>query len=227
MPRIAVLAFACVAISLSGCSASRSPQSIEHIVRRGDTLAAIGQRYRIPFPVIAAANGIDEPFVIFPGQRLAIPNRHQQRLPPRTAPPAPSSDAQLLWPVVGGRITSPFGPREGRFHDGVDISAPVGTPVRAAQRGVVTFSGVRRGYGNVIVVRHFGGISTVYAHNQSNWVQRGEAVRRGQVIASVGDTGRTTGPNLHLEVWVDGARADPLSFFAQDARVAESEIRAP
>jgi len=121
---------------------------------------------------------------------------------------------------VSGAITSGFGQRNHSFHDGIDISAPIGTPVHVADDGEVIYSDVLRGYGNVIIVRHTHGLATVYAHNQSNRVHDGQRVRRGDVICSVGESGRTTGANLHFEVRKDNVARDPLFYLPAPQQVA-------
>jgi murein DD-endopeptidase MepM/ murein hydrolase activator NlpD len=102
--------------------------------------------------------------------------------------------------------------RNGVMHDGVDICAPTGTPVHAAADGVVIFSGRLRGYGNVVIIRHDDHYVTVYGHNSSNCVRDGNRVRRGEVVAWVGRTGRTTGDNLHFEVRRDNLARNPLYY---------------
>ncbi len=119
----------------------------------------------------------------------------------------------MSWPAKG-TLTSVFGPRAGTHHDGIDIAASIGTPVRAAAGGWVRFSGTLSGYGNVVILEHRHGLRTIYAHNQKNLVAAGGAVRRGKVIAVLGRTGRTTGPNLHFEVRRNSRPEDPLSFLS-------------
>ncbi|MFZ0890549.1 MAG: M23 family metallopeptidase [Candidatus Binataceae bacterium] len=117
------------------------------------------------------------------------------------------------WPIAGGgTLSSGFGMRNGAMHEGIDISAPSGTPVRAAGDGVVIFAGRLRGYGNVVIIRHDDHYVTIYAHDRSNYVREGNRVRRGQMIASVGSTGRTTGANLHFEVRRDNVARDPINY---------------
>jgi murein DD-endopeptidase MepM/ murein hydrolase activator NlpD len=98
------------------------------------------------------------------------------------------------------------------MHDGIDISAPEGAPVRAAADGRVIYSDVLRGYGYVVIIEHGKGLTTVYAHNKKNAVRVGTQVERGSVIAAVGRTGKTTGPNLHFEVRRNNTARDPIRF---------------
>ena len=120
-----------------------------------------------------------------------------------------------IWPVSHGRLTSGFGRRWGRHHDGVDIAAPSGSAVRAARAGKVMYSGnAIGGYGNMVVVNHGGNFRTVYAHNKKNLVKRGAYVKQGDVIALLGSTGRDSGPHLHFEVRQGSKSYNPLHFFS-------------
>jgi murein DD-endopeptidase MepM/ murein hydrolase activator NlpD len=120
--------------------------------------------------------------------------------------------ALLAWPVEAP-LSSPFGRRDGRAHEGIDLSVPNGTEVRAACDGVVIYAGARRsGYGKLIVVKHDGERTTMYAHNQRLLVKEGDPVKRGQPIAHSGHSGRATGPHLHFEVRDAGRPVDPLSL---------------
>jgi murein DD-endopeptidase MepM/ murein hydrolase activator NlpD len=114
---------------------------------------------------------------------------------------------------VDGEVWSGFGPKGGKHHDGIDLAAPVGTPVRAAADGLVIYSGdAIKGYGNLVILRHDGGIVTIYAHNSKNRVAEGAAVKRGETIAEVGQTGAATAPHVHFEVRVDERPRDPLLY---------------
>jgi len=119
---------------------------------------------------------------------------------------------RLHWPVRG-KVTSKFGRRHGRPHDGIDISVPEGTPVRAAADGDVVYSSRRlTGYGNLIIIRHTHDMFTAYAHNKSNLVHRGAHVKRGEIIARVGRTGHASGPHLHFEVRRGPTPVNPLVY---------------
>lgn len=119
--------------------------------------------------------------------------------------------SRFMWPVKG-TVYSRFGVREGVQHDGIDISAAKGTPIVAADDGEVLYSGTQRGYGNLVLIRHADGLITIYAHNDSNRVRQGQKVKRGEVIATVGQTGRASGPHLHFEVRKDRLPRNPLFF---------------
>jgi len=129
----------------------------------------------------------------------------------------------FAWPVPGHRIGSGAGSRFGMrihpitgrntMHTGIDIPAPTGTNIVAANGGTVVFSGWNGGYGNCIIIDHGGGYSTLYGHNSVNLVSAGDVVVRGQVIGRVGSTGNSTGPHLHFEVRRNATPIDPMPFF--------------
>lgn len=121
------------------------------------------------------------------------------------------STGSFIWPLEGGgRINSPYGWRSGRFHAGVDIGAPWGTPVLASDGGIVVFSGWDGAYGYTVVINH-GHYYTRYAHHSSNLVHVGERVAQGQVIGKVGATGRASGTHLHFEIRTGGLYGPTLN----------------
>jgi murein DD-endopeptidase MepM/ murein hydrolase activator NlpD len=127
--------------------------------------------------------------------------------------PSPSA-AGFIWPVEG-TVTSGFGYRWGRMHEGIDISVPEGTPIRAAADGTVILEQSEYesgGYGNYTCVDHGGGLSTCYAHQSSFAVSTGASVNQGDVIGYSGNTGHSTDPHLHFEVRINGAPTDPLGY---------------
>jgi len=140
--------------------------------------------------------------------------RAAQGLPPQpsgvVAVGAPSA-AGLVWPVQG-TITSGFGMRWGRMHEGIDIAGGSGTPIAAAATGTVIVAGPNGGYGNLVVVDHGGGLSTAYAHLSSIAVSTGQTVGQGSVVGGMGTTGHSTGVHLHFEVRVNGGAVDPLGY---------------
>jgi len=121
------------------------------------------------------------------------------------------SAAGFSWPVQGV-LTSRFGPRWGRMHEGIDIGAGSGTPIAAAAGGTVIVAGWQGGYGQLVVVDHGGGLSTAYAHQSRIAVSVGEAVGRGSILGYVGCTGHCFGDHLHFEVRVNGGAVDPLGY---------------
>ncbi len=138
----------------------------------------------------------------------AIPSSTQGSRQPAVAH---RSSAQLQWPLRGV-LYARFGRKGKSPHDGIDLAAPAGTPVRTAGEGAVLFAGPQQGYGLLVIIEHSHGLVTVYAHNRDLRVKTGQTVRDGQVIATVGESGKTSGPHLHFEVRQDGAPVDPLEF---------------
>jgi len=176
-----------------------------YTVKEGDTLWNISRRFGIPLKELLQANGLRETSVLQIGQVLRVPSRGG-------VPAAPQRAQQgFIWPV-NGRISSRFGPRGRGFHYGIDIIAPVGTVVRAAESGVVSYSGWMSGYGRVVIITHASGLQTVYAHNSVNLVREGQRVNKGDPIARVGSTGNATCPHLHFEMRRNGRPVDPLEF---------------
>ena len=235
-----------VALSLVACaprattppgSAARKGQGIFHVVKPGENLFRIGKAYDTTSEELARVNGIRDPRQIFVGQRIFIPGATRQ-IPVEVITPAdgggaPRSLAQgdgeegvFLWPVSGS-LNSGFGPRGSSFHDGVDIAAPEGTPIRAVEQGDVIYSDQLRGYGNMVIIRHSGGIVSVYAHNQVNLVRDGQQVARGEIIARVGSTGRVTGPHLHFEIRKNNLAQDPLRYLPPLCCIPASDMVAP
>ena len=127
------------------------------------------------------------------------------------APTGAASAAGFVWPVHGV-LTSPYGWRWGRMHEGIDLAVSSGTPVVAAAAGTVIVAGWLGGYGNLVVVDHGNGISTAYGHNTSVAVGVGQSVAQGQLVAYSGNTGHSTGPHVHFEVRVNGSPVDPLGY---------------
>ena len=135
----------------------------------------------------------------------------QQRAATQAAVSAPAGTGALAWPV-SGPVTSGFGVRWGRMHEGIDIGVGEGTPVQAAAAGVVIYAGWMSGYGNLVVIDHGNGLSTAYAHNSSLVVGVGRSVAGGEIVSYSGNTGNSTGPHVHFEVRVNGAAVDPLGY---------------
>ncbi len=214
----------------AGCSSSSSNQFTNHftsrsqgtyVIQRGDTLHHIAQRYGVSVSSLISANNITDVRALHVGQVLKIPGYTSYAAIDGGADYSSEHPTRIFaWPVEHGEISSGFGIRNGTMHDGVDIAAPVGTPVHAAESGAVIYSGRLRGYGNVIIVRHDDHYVTVYGHNSSNLVRDGDSVTRGQVIGNIGESGRTTGANLHFEVRRDNVARNPLAYLPRPDQTA-------
>jgi len=127
------------------------------------------------------------------------------------AGPVRQGSGTFIWPI-NGAFTSPFGMRWGRLHAGVDLAAPEGTPIRAADSGRVVLLGWTGGYGNYTCIAHGGSLSTCYAHQSRYGTSMGASVGQGQVIGYVGNTGNSTGAHLHFEVRINGTPVDPMGY---------------
>jgi murein DD-endopeptidase MepM/ murein hydrolase activator NlpD len=210
-------------VTVLACAACAGPAGLRHRIERGENLYRIGKAYGVSHQELARVNGIKDPGRIEVGQVIVIPNASRE-LPVRvitpdraradrpSPPELPAGPSPFLWPVSLGVVSSDFGPRGATHHDGIDISTPGGTPIRAARAGRVIYSDTLRGYGNLIIVEHDDGYATVYAHNQENRTALGAQVRQGEVIAAVGETGKTSGPNLHFEIRKDNVARNPLFY---------------
>lgn len=184
-----------------------------YTVKSGDTLWEIATANKITAQQIAEWNNIQDPDRVSPGMKIFIPKTRAgsgHKKGKYDAPLAFDRD-RFSWPVPG-HVISGFGMRDGNRHDGVDIKSPSGTAIRAAGDGHVVYAGNLRGYGNLIIIRHADRFYTTYAHNQKNLVKVGAHVTGGEVIATVGATGRATGPHLHFEVRVGATARNPLFF---------------
>jgi murein DD-endopeptidase MepM/ murein hydrolase activator NlpD len=191
------------------------------VLQPGENLYRLSLYYGVPVESIVRANHIGDVSDLPIGARLQIPGARREPPPESIAsmvPPGPGAGASardsgldFAWPV-SGKLSSRYGWRSGRHHEGVDISARQGTPVHAAEAGRVIFSGRMGSYGQMIIVKHTGRYSTVYAHNRKNLVSQGDFVERGEVIAEVGRTGNASGPHVHFEVRRDRSTEDPLRY---------------
>lgn len=194
-----------------------------HTIKSGDTLAAIASRYKAKQEDILEVNKLANASDLKVGTKLVIPDG----IPPATSTSAPSRSSgfadigsifkpatpiagKLNWPTTSKKITQYF---RGWRHSGIDIGNKNGQPIYAADDGVVITSGWNKGgYGYYIVVDHGNGLNTLYAHASQLYVKEGERVSKGDAIAAIGSTGRSTGPHIHFEVRVNGNRVNPLDY---------------
>lgn len=140
------------------------------------------------------------------------------------AEPKDISDSGFIWPVVG-YVSSDYGNRRGRAHDGVDISAPSGTPVKAARAGKVIFADRLSGYGNLVIVKHDQNYFTAYAHLNSISTTKGKSVKQGELIGAVGRTGRASANHLHFELRHKTGSVNPLDHLPQNFVYAKEGVQ--
>lgn len=185
-------------------------------VVRGDTLWSLARRAGTTVGELARVNGVDPEAVLPVGRVLVLPPAAvaaSSAAGPRPAVgTATARAAGAMLRPVSGRVTSGFGLRWGRRHTGIDIAAPMGATIRAAAAGQVIAAAWLSGYGRTIMVRHDADTVTLYAHASAILVRSSQRVMRGQAIARVGSSGRSTGPHLHFEVQVGGQAQNPLPY---------------
>lgn len=223
-----------------------------HDVGRGDSLHSLARRYGVSVAALVAANGLPSDRVTLKlGQRLVIPpgeaasggekQAARVRVTKKAGDASPRSSGArapgdfffavpdfadaltaFIWPKEGA-ITSSFGRRRLGWHRGIDIKGDRGDPIIAAAPGVVVVSGVEPRYGRVVKIEHEHGFTTVYAHNDDNFVDVGDWVVAGQRIGSIGRTGRATSYHLHFEIRREGRVYNPLYMLPLPARIAHVE----
>ena len=179
-------------------------------INKKDTVYKISKRYNMSPDLIMDVNDLESPLLV-PGMKIFLPGVRYNIMKRAFAL------GEAFDKPVSGRLTSKFGYRKDpftgkiAFHTGIDIANRIGSPVHAARGGMVTFVGLRRGYGLVVQIRHNFGYKTVYGHLLDSKVVVGQKVKRGQIIGFVGNSGRSTGPHLHFEVWLRSRLIDPMT----------------
>lgn len=184
-----------------------SKDGILYKMKKGVTILDLVKKYKISLKKILAQNSIKNPDFISIGSELFIPDARPQNIFPG-----------YLWPTFSRKITggygwrrNPFNRRRREFHKGVDIGSKYGR-VRATKYGKITYSGWLGGYGKVIIIGHPGGIKSLYAHLSKIFVRKGQYVKQGQFIGRSGNTGRSTGPHLHVEITKYGKHKNPFIY---------------
>jgi murein DD-endopeptidase MepM/ murein hydrolase activator NlpD len=205
----------------------RLPSKQYHTVKRGESLYSIARDYNVDITTLSKVNNLTTPYSLSVGQKLLLPgsvsakassvsaqrqqtsstvqstknNIYQSAPVEDSYVPSTTRKTKFDWPVKG-RIISGFGNLgSGRKNDGINIKADLGTTVKAADAGTVAYAGNElKGFGNLILIKHNDGWITAYAHNDKLFVTKGQKVKRGEKIASVGSTGSVTTPQLHFEV---------------------------
>ena len=200
-------------------------------IAKGQTLNALAQKYGVAENAIRMANKLSDKVELNAGQEVFIPGASQSiavyrgsssgggmsRTAPSVAKAGAGAAGRFSWPVVG-KVSSPFGWRRHPikrvriFHAGVDVRAARHTPIRASRAGQVIFSGWMNGYGRTVIIRHDSTYTTLYGHCQSLMVRKGQNVKKGTVVATVGSSGRATGPHVHFEVRRNDRPTNPMSY---------------
>ncbi len=218
MPR-ALCALLAACLLLSGCrtlwkvgkGTVKTGAKVAYGTAKLGTKVAVG--------TVAVAGGLVKDFAYYAARKAFYEKNHDgagfssaeaARVTGRRYRRLPAYKGPYRWPLAAGLVSSEFGPRWKRRHEGLDIAADEGEPVFASAAGEVLYSNDRmRGYGNVVILRHDSSVTTLYAHNQKNKVKLGDKVEQGQVIALLGNTGQSTGPHVHFEMRRFNQAIDP------------------
>jgi murein DD-endopeptidase MepM/ murein hydrolase activator NlpD len=187
-----------------------------YTVKPGDTLWGIAREFRVDVEALETVNRISAEDALAVDRELIVPEPDRSLIEDEdTDPEVGDYDLGLsdltVWPVTG-QVSSEFGQRWGRRHEGLDVAADEGKPIRALESGTVVFAGRRGTYGKTIIINHGHGFRSLYAHASSLEVSPGEYVEQGQTIARVGSTGHSTGPHLHLEILYRGTPLNPERY---------------
>ena len=195
-------------------SPSSSNTAVEnyYLVKPDESMNSIALALNVPYELLRHSNPWLIPERIKPNMKLLLPSDQSVRKYQTAQQRAQQQMVNLnghIWPLRKISVSSPFGPRSGRMHKGIDLRASRGTPIHATDDGVVVFSGTKGSYGKLVVIDHGQGIHTAYAHNASNSVSKGQRVTQGEVIAKVGRTGKATGNHVHYEIRRNGKAVNP------------------
>ncbi len=207
-------------IFLIAISCSHYPSGNFVYLKKDQTHRDLSEKFRIPAWKIRDANAGQDSFnagewVFIPNQKGILPKLKNKIPINSTSLPDFIKSQGLLWPVPSQKkVSSKFGKRWGKKHEGIDIPARMGASIVSIADGVVVYSGKGlRGYGNLTVISHFNGLYSVYGHAKKNLTSKGQKISRGEVIALVGKTGRATGPHLHFELRNAGEAINPLLVY--------------
>lgn len=197
----------------------RAQEGIYHSVGKGETLWRICRTYNVSLQEVAELNSITDASQIKVGDSIFIPGARKVRAVNlsdngwKQAPePIKQPKGRFIWPVEG-KVVGQYGVKSGRKYDGIDIQAPLGTSIKAADGGKVVFVSTLPGYGNIIIIKHRDKYSTVYAHNQHNLVTEGSWVAQGTIIARLGNSHNpASSPTLHFQIRRYNKARNPLFY---------------
>lgn len=190
-----------------------STKGVIHKLAPYETLADVARIYHVSYNTLVNYNGLRSGR-IKAGMNIIVPGANPLPLGQQSSSSnnTPSSSG-FIWPVSGKvKITSNFGARWGRMHEGIDIGLPIGTPIKAAKSGKVTLSGWSSGYGYAVFIKHDNDTITRYGHNSKLLVKKDQFVYQGQVIALSGNSGRSNGPHLHFEIRIKNRAVNPRKY---------------
>lgn len=209
MPRLLVFLLAVVLLSAGCRMAGRAVKGTVKTTAKV-TYGTAKIATKVAYGTAVVAGGLIKDFGYYAARKAFYEKHHAagdlpsgpvKRVVGRRYPKLPAYKGEYRWPLAAGIVSSEFGRRWNRPHEGIDIAADEGEPVYASAAGEVLYANNRmRGYGNVVILRHDAQTTTLYAHNKSLKVRLGEKVKQGQVIALVGSTGLSTGPHVHFEI---------------------------
>lgn len=226
-------------ILVSSCSVTSPSRNrgIWYELKPGDTLKKVSERFAVEQMILQEENEIYDPGDLATGMRIFIPGVRSIETfssPSSKAEPSThklvmkvpdvdnnvtlqpknryaSRSVNMIWPSPG-IISSGYGKRHGRMHQGIDLTRDGGLDIKSAASGRVVFAGYKTGYGKCIIIDHGGKLKTLYGHNRTIYVRKGQKVRQGAIIAKMGKTGRVTGIHLHFEVQLNGKHQNPLRY---------------
>lgn len=188
-----------------------SMNGVYYVIQSGDTLWDLSSLNNVDVDEIVELNNLDSADMLTLGKKIFVPDVEKVKRLSRGSSISESTSSKGIWPCSGS-ITSKFGRRWGRMHEGIDIGAPVGTNVYAFMSGTVIEAGWDGGYGRLVAIRHANGLVSYYGHNSKILVHVGETVKKGEHIAEVGSTGNSTGPHCHFEIRKNGTPVNPLNY---------------
>lgn len=192
---------------------------IYHPVKKGETLWRICKTYDVNLQEVAELNNINSAAQIKAGDKIFIPGAVRvkkvkvfKKEPPKKKVKIIQPKGKFSWPVRG-KVVSGYGVRGGKKYDGIDIRAPLGSPIKAADSGKVIFANKFAGYGNIVIIQHKNKYTTIYAHNQLNLVKEGSWVKRGTIIAKLGNSHNpSASPTLHFQIRRYNKARNPLFY---------------
>lgn len=196
------------------------PQSEYYVVKKGDTLYSISRDKSISISALTSLNTINPPYSISVGQKLTLPNKKKSIAAKQTGnqkkitTKIPKRNSSKFFKPVKGKVISTFGSKKNGLHnDGINIAAKKGTPVKAAENGIVVYSSNKiKGLGNIILIKHDGGWISTYAHLDKSLVKKSVKVDKGSTIGTVGETGSVDSPQLHFEIRKNTKPVNPQKY---------------